>query len=56
MIKKEILPWHIQLIASFIDYPSVYMGGPSHHAERLARRIWEGLKAEGFVRELIDNE
>lgn len=34
-------------IAAQIDYPSVYMGGPSPRAMKLAERIMQGLE-EGF--------
>jgi len=25
------------------DYPSVYMGGPSHNGRRVAKRVWETM-------------
>ncbi|MGG5810985.1 hypothetical protein [Falsiroseomonas sp. CW058] len=37
------------LIASVLDHPSVYMGGPSPHSRRNARRIIEALEAEGWA-------
>jgi hypothetical protein len=38
----------INLIASVLDYPSVYMGGPSHHNKRNAERIIKALREDGF--------
>lgn len=37
------------LIASVLDYPSVYMGGPSQHSRRKAQRIIDALDAEGWT-------
>lgn len=36
-------------IASAIDYPSVYMGGPSHNSIRKAERIIKILKEDGLL-------
>lgn len=47
--KKPILPHHIHIIASMIDHPSVFMGGPSRRSINIATRIWESLEEEGFV-------
>lgn len=38
-----------QHIAAMIDYPSVYMGGPSTGAVRTAVRIIKMLEAEGVL-------
>lgn len=35
-------------IASLLDSPSVYMGGPSHGSLKRAGRIVEWMEAEGF--------
>jgi hypothetical protein len=37
------------IIASSLDHPSVYMGGPSENSRRKARRIVEALASEGYV-------
>lgn len=37
------------LIASVLDYPSVYMGGPSMQSRKKAERIIEALDAEGWT-------
>ena len=36
-------------IASAIDYPSVYMSGPSHNSMRKAERIIKILKEDGLL-------
>ena len=36
------------LIASVLDYPSAYMGGPSLHSRKKAERIIGALVAEGY--------
>jgi len=36
-------------LAPAIDYPSVYMGGPSHNSMRKAERILDMLKKEGLI-------
>lgn len=38
-----------RVIASILDSPSVYMGGPSHQNLRKADRIIEYLAIEGFL-------
>lgn len=38
-----------RMIASKIDYPSVYMGGPSHNTMRKAERIIKILKEDGLL-------
>lgn len=38
-----------RMIASIIDHPSVYMGGPSHNSMRKAERIVTELKREGLL-------
>jgi hypothetical protein len=38
-------------VASVIDHPSVYMGGPSEHALRLADRILAAIKYDTLVAE-----
>lgn len=40
-------------IASQIDYPSVYMGGPSPRAMKLADRIIDGLEKSFRIRATI---
>jgi RecJ-like exonuclease len=37
------------MIASIIDHPSVFMGGPSHNSMRKAQRIVTELKREGLL-------
>jgi hypothetical protein len=37
------------MIASFLDRPSVFMGGPSPGARRRARQLIESLKSGGYV-------
>ena len=37
-------------IASLIDYPSVYMGGPSQRALKLADKILSDLEAAGRLK------
>ncbi|CAH2606251.1 conserved protein of unknown function (plasmid) [Rhodovastum atsumiense] len=44
----ESLPDEIHIIASCIDFPFVYIGGPSQQSRRLAERIVEALRWEGF--------
>lgn len=39
----------VRLVASVLDYPSVYMGGPSHHSRRVAVRVLEALESEGLM-------
>ena len=36
-------------MASIMDYPSVYMGGPSHHSRQKAIKIIKMLKEEGLL-------
>jgi DnaJ-class molecular chaperone len=36
-------------IASAIDHPSVYMGGPSHNSMKKAERIIKILKEDGLL-------
>ena len=38
-----------RMIASTIDHPSVYMGGPSNNSMRKAERIIKNLKEEGLL-------
>ena len=38
-----------RMIASTIDHPSVYMGGPSHNSMRKAERIIKILKEDGLL-------
>jgi DnaJ-class molecular chaperone len=38
-----------RMIASTIDHPSVYMGGPSHNSIRKAEQIIKNLKKEGLL-------
>lgn len=38
-----------RMIASTIDHPSVYMGGPSHNSMRKAERIIKNLKERGLL-------
>lgn len=45
----QILPHHIHIIASMLDHPSIYMGGPSRHSIKKAERIWESLIEEGLM-------
>ena len=42
----------VRTIASIIDHPSVYMGGPSAHAIRLADRIIKYMKANDLLKEI----
>ncbi len=37
-------------IASILDHPSVYMGGPSRGSQRNADRILKYLEKEGLIR------
>lgn len=39
----------VWLIASMLDHPSVFMGGPSQRSIRRARDIIDALKAEGLM-------
>jgi hypothetical protein len=43
-----ILDGALWVIASCLDHPSVYMGGPSQRSVERARRIVQALQAEGF--------
>lgn len=36
-------------MASIMDYPSVYMGGPSHHSMKKAEKIIAFLKEENLL-------
>ena len=36
-------------MASIMDYPSLYMGGPSHHSKMKADKIIKFLKEEGLL-------
>ena len=38
-----------RIIASILDYPSVYMGGPSEDNKRRAQKIIEFLKEEKLL-------
>lgn len=38
-----------RMIASHIDYPSVYMGGPSQNSLKKAKRILETLKDNNLL-------
>lgn len=40
----------IEVIAAVLDYPSVYMGGPSPHARRTAEQVWKALIKAALVR------
>lgn len=45
----HITPEHAQrAIASILDYPSVYMGGPSQQSMRRALQVIEYLKNQNF--------
>lgn len=48
--KRNVLATPIHLIASILDHPSVYMGGPSRQNINKAERIWKALQAEGYVK------
>lgn len=39
----------VWLIASMLDHPSVFMGGPSQRSIRRARDIIKALKTEGLM-------
>jgi hypothetical protein len=45
----EILEPRVHIIASTLDYPSVYMGGPSKQSIQKAERIIAALEREGYV-------
>lgn len=38
----------VWLIASMLDHPSVFMGGPSQRSMRRAKDIIDALRAEGW--------
>ena len=46
MTKREVLQ---RTLASILDHPSVYMGGPSHGSMRRAARIVDELEAGGHI-------
>lgn len=39
----------VHIIASILDHPSVYMGGPSQGNRRKAQRILEVLEDGGYI-------
>lgn len=39
----HITPMVEAIIAGSLDYPSVYMGGPSQQSRKNARRLWEAV-------------
>jgi hypothetical protein len=46
--EETTIPEPVHIIASMLDYPSVYMGGPSRASRRKAERIWQTLQDEGY--------
>ncbi len=55
MTQKTTLLPEVHIIAAMLDYPSIYMGGPSARSIDKAVRIIAALGAAGFqVREAND--
>ncbi len=43
-------------IAAILDYPSVYMGGPSQQSLRKAQRIVDYLQRSGLIQKRKDED
>jgi hypothetical protein len=50
----DILPLDVHLVASVLDHPSIYMGGPSRQSIAKARRVLAALRREGFLSNASD--